>query len=308
MRKEEFIYNSADNRTTIRAVFYYPEIEPIAVLQIAHGMCEFIDRYDKFAKFLCDNGFVVCGNDHLGHGESVVSKEEWGYFAENDGYKIVLKDIHTLTTIAKEKYPNIPYFLLGHSMGSFFCRYYLCEYPNELTAAIVMGTGQQTSATLKAGKVLCKSIAAVKGWKHRSKTVNATAIGSYNKKWEPSNTHCDWLTKDEEIVNAYVHEPKCQYVFTVNGYYNLFSCIEEIINPSNLNKMNKNLPVLLVSGKDDPVGEFGKSVEIVYNEFMKTGMKDVQMKLYDNDRHEILNETDKDKVYLDILNWLKEKM
>ena len=134
MRKEEFYFDSADGKTKIRGVKYIPEKEAKAILQISHGMVEFIDRYDGFAEFLCDKGYLVVGNDHLGHGESVTSKENWGYFAEEEGYKKVLEDLHTVTKLTKEAYPNKPYFLLGHSMGSFFARYYLCKYGNELDA------------------------------------------------------------------------------------------------------------------------------------------------------------------------------
>ena len=308
MRKEEFYYLSDDEKTNIRAMRYLPEGEVKAVLQIAHGMVEFIDRYEGFAEYLCNLGFVVTGNDHLGHGNSVISKDDWGYFAKDNGYNVVLNDMHKLTSLNKDLFPNKPYFLLGHSMGSFFARYYLCKYGNELDAAIIMGTGQQASATLSAGKLTCKMLSAVKGWRYRSSLVNNMALGSYNKKWEPSVTHCDWLTKDNKIVEWYSKEPKCQFVFTLNGYYNLFSCMSEIIKPENLAKMPKELPVLLVSGEDDPVGEFGKAPSVVYETFKNIGMEDVALKLYPNDRHEILNETDKLDVYHDLSNWLESKI
>ena len=193
-------------------------------------------------------------------------------------------------------------------MGSFFCRLFLCEYPGELNGAIVMGTGQQSVATVRAGKVLARAIAARKGYRHRSQTVNAIALGSYNKKWEPSQTHCDWLTKDEEVVKAYANEPRNQFMFTLNGYYNLFDCIEQIIKPSNLAKMDKDTPVLIVSGEDDPVGEFGKGPRAVHEAFTNIGIKDLKLKLYPNDRHEILNELDKLDVYNDLYNWIIERI
>ena len=307
MRKEEFYYPSADKKTNIRAMRYLPEVEVVGVLQIAHGMVEFIDRYEGFAEYLCNLGYIVTGNDHLGHGKSVNSKDDWGYFADEDGYNIVLEDMHKLTTITKDLYPNKPYFLLGHSMGSFFARYYLCKYGNELDAAIVMGTGQQSALTLTAGKQTCRTFARLRGWHYRSLVVNNMALGSYNKKWEPSKTHCDWLTKDNSIVEWYAKEERCQFVFTLNGYLNLFSLMSEIIDQSNLNKMPKDLPVMLVSGNDDPVGNFGKAPKEVYDSFINLGMKDVTLKLYPNDRHEILNETDKLTVYEDLYHWLQSK-
>lgn len=305
MKKEEFKYKSHDNLTDIRAVRYIPDGEIKGILQIAHGMVEYIDRYDLFARFLCEKGYVVTGNDHLGHGASVTSISNWGYFSENDGYNNVLEDMHELTLLTKNLFPNKPYYLLGHSMGSFFTRYYLCKYSNELNGVVIMGTGQQNKITLSFATFICKVLSIFKGWRYRSRFVNNLALGSYNKKWEPSITHVDWLTKDINIIKAYACEPRCNFVFTLNGYYNLFSLMKEIIRKDNLENMIKDLPVLFVSGQDDPVGNFGKSVELVYKQFKDINMKDVSIKLYKDDRHEILNETDKETVYNDIYSFIQ---
>lgn len=307
MKKEVFYFDSNDNLTKIKAVKYIPDGNIVAILQIAHGMVEFIERYEDFAKYLTDKGYLVVGNDHLGHGDSVVTRDKWGYFAEKDGYKIVLKDLNKLTRIIKEEYPNLPYFLLGHSMGSFFARDYLIHYGIELDGCIIMGTGQQNKATVVAGKLLCKIIALFKGSRYRSKLINSMAIGSYNKKWEPSFTHCEWLTKDVRIVDWYFHEPKCQFVFTLNGFYNLFSVIEEIIDRKNYSKTPKNIPILITSGEDDPVGNFAKDPKSLYDDLASLELHDLSIKLYPNDRHEILNELDKQDVYTDIYNWLDKR-
>lgn len=308
MKKEEFKFRSTSNVCDIRAVRWIPDKEPIAILQISHGMVEFIDRYEDFAKFLCSKGFLVTGNDHLGHGESVNSKDDWGYFAEHNGNEYVLKDLHELTKITKESYPNLPYFFLGHSMGSFYARQYLCEYGNELDAAIVMGTGFAPMAAVKAGMAVCNAIALVKGWRYRSELVNNMACGSYNKKFEPARTHADWLTKDEKIVDWYVKEPKCSFLFTVNGYYNMFKGIGKLHDKKYLSNVPKELSILFVSGMDDPVGDFGKQVKESLQSLADVGVKDLAIKLYPNDRHEILNEIDRDKVYDDLYNWLEAKI
>lgn len=304
MKKVEFKFRSTGNTVDIRAVKYIPESEPKAILQIAHGMVEFIDRYEDFAKFLCDKGFLVTGNDHIGHGGSVNNEDEWGYFTKENGNQVLLDDIYELTKITKKEYPNKPYFLLGHSMGSFYGRQYLCEHGNELDGAIIMGTGLEPLMTVKAGMMVCKLIASFKGWKYRSNLVNNMAFGAYNKKFEPTRTRADWLTKDEKIVDYYINEPRCSFQFTLNGYYNMFSGIARLHDETYLNKMPKDLPILFVSGQDDPVGSFGKEVEESVQSVKKIGCKNVEVKLYPNDRHEILNETDKKQVYEDLHNWL----
>ena len=306
MNKQEFNFPSSDGITTIRGVVYIPDGDIKAILQISHGMVEFIDRYDDFAKYLTDKGILVTGNDHLGHGGSVTSEDNWGYFHEDEGYKKVLEDLYTVTKITKEKYPNKPYFLLGHSMGSFYARRYLFTYGEELDGAIIMGTAWQEKITVKTGKLLCKLIGLFKGSKYRSKFINNMALGPYNKKWEPSITHNDWLTKDEKIVEWYSNEPKCSFIFTLNGFYNLFSVLDDVCDKNNIAKVRKDLPILFMAGEDDPVGNFGKGVKKTYDTFKEVGIKDVSIKLYPNDRHEILNETDKDIVYEDLYNFINK--
>ena len=303
--KKEFTFLSNNNETNIRAVEYIPEQKIVAILQIAHGMVEFIDRYEDFANYLNSKGILVVGNDHLGHGGSVNSKDEWGYFSKN-GNEDVLNDMHNLTIITKEKYPDLPYFLLGHSMGSFFAREYLGRYGNELSGAIIMGTGMEPLYKLKSGMFLCKALALILGWKHRSPLVNSIAFGSYNKKFEPARTKVDWLTKDEKIVDWYLNEERCNFVFTLNGYYNMFKCIANLHDKNLLNNIPKDLPIIFVSGEDDPVGTFGKEIVRTVESLIEVGIENIDIKLYPNDRHEILNELDKDQVYQDIYNWMKE--
>lgn len=270
-------------------------------------MVEFIDRYEEFAKYLCDKGYLVVGNDHLGHGGSINSKDDWGYFAENDGYIKVIEDVYTLTKITKKEYPNLPYYLLGHSMGSFICRAYIARYGQELDGAIIMGTGQQPKAAIVFGKELTNMIAKVKGWHYRSKTINGLVLGSNNKKWEPSNTHLDWLSKNEETIKKYKNDPRNSFIFTTNGFYNLFGMIGEVIDVNKIKKIPKELPILIVSGEEDPVGNFGKDPRSLFEIYKEVGINDVSIKLYPKDRHEILNELDREIVYDDIYNWMQTK-
>lgn len=306
--KKEFYFKSKDNETEIHAIEWSPNAQPIAILQIVHGMVEFIDRYDAFARFLTDNGICVVGNDHLGHGLSVNNDEQLGYIAHEDGNGKVLGDIHSLRQMTEQKYPNVPYFILGHSMGSFLVRQYIQTQAAGLQGAIVMGTGYQPWIMLTGGRVLSRTIAAFRGWKYRSKFVDNMAFGAYNKGFKPARTSKDWLSKDNAVVDAYVSNKLNSFLFTLNGYQTLFSSIKGCQSAKKNATVPKNLPIMVVSGKKDPVGGFGKGAEKVKNAFVKSGSKDVVLKLYDEDRHEILNELDKKDVYKDILAWLKSKM
>lgn len=304
--KESFYYNSDFDDKKIHAVRYIPKCEIRGILQISHGMVEYIERYEDFANYLCEYGFLVVGNDHRGHGCSVESDNDYGYFAEKNGNKAVLEDLRKLTEITEKEYPEVPYFLLGHSMGSFYARQYLCEYGNKLNGAVIMGTGCQPKVLVSLGKALTRVIAVFKGWHYRSSFVNNMAFGGYNKKFEPALTPKDWLTKDKKIVAEYIAEKRCSFIFTLNGYYSMFTGIKKLYNKSFLARMPKNLPVFFMSGKDDPVGDFSLGVEKAVKQFKNAGMKNVRLKIYNNDRHEILNETDRQIVYADILKWLND--
>ncbi|MFR8170188.1 MAG: alpha/beta hydrolase [Marvinbryantia sp.] len=305
MKKEHFTYHSNDHVTEIHAIRWIPEGKVRAVLQISHGMVEFIDRYDEFAGYLAERGILVTGNDHLGHGKSVQSEEHYGYFAKEDGNKTLLKDIHRLRRITQQKYPEVPYFLLGHSMGSFLVRQYLCIYGEGLAGAVIMGTGYQPRIATQFGMVLTTAMAKVLGWNYRSFLVDAMAFGGYNRKFGKLSGKA-WLSRNEENVNTYMKEKLCNFRFTLNGYYNLFYSIYTLSFENFLNGMPRDLPVLFVSGDDDPVGQFGKGVTKVYRQFLRMGMTKVKCRLYPQDRHEILNEVDREDVYGDIYYWMTE--
>ncbi len=306
--KREFYYPSKDRLTQIHAIEWIPETEVRGILQIAHGMVEFIDRYDRFANFMASQGFYVVGNDHLGHGKSVRDEAQYGYFAKHDGNFCVLGDMQQLREDSRKKYPGVPYFLLGHSMGSFLARQFIEKFGEGLSGAIIMGTGYQPVATLDLGIALTSVFQQARGGHYRSTTINNMALGSYNASFEPARTKNDWLTKDEAIVDAYEANPLNQFVFTVNGYYNLFRGMRYAQRQVNLDKIPKTLPILVVSGQNDPVGNFGKGPETVAQSYRQTGIRDVTLKLFPDDRHEILNEFDKEAVDRFLLNWIEERM
>ena len=306
--KKEFYYPSKDGLTQIHAIEWVPETDVRGILQIAHGMVEFIDRYDRFATFMASQGFYVVGNDHLGHGKSVTDESQLGYFAKHDGNLCVIGDMQQLREDTRKKYPDVPYFLLGHSMGSFLARQFIEIYGDGLAGAIIMGTGYQPMATLNLAIGLTAVLQKTRGDHFRSTMVNNMALGSYNASFEPARTKCDWLTKDEAIVDAYVANPLNQFIFTVNGYNNMFRGMRYCQQQENLNKIPKALPILVVAGQNDPVGECGKGPTIVAQTYRDTGIQDVTLKLFPDDRHEILNELDKEAIDQYLLEWIEARM
>lgn len=303
MKKREFFYPSADGETKIHGIEWAPEETPVAVIQLCHGMVEYIDRYDEFASYLAERGFYVTGHDHLGHGQSVTSAIRLGYFHHPDGNECVIGDIHWLRVRTQEKYPDVPYFILGHSMGSFLVRQYLGRYGEGISGAVIVGTGDQPNLAVNSGKLICRLIAAFKGWEYRSSFVNSLSIGNYEKKLGKA-----WISRNEENVRTYVADPLCSFTFTLNGFYNLFDGISKMNRQEAAGAVDRNLPVFFAAGEEDPVGNCGKGVKNVYERYLAKGMTDVSIKLYPGDRHEILNETDRAAVFEDIYGWLKDRM
>lgn len=298
---------STDSKNNLNVIIWETEKEPIGVLQIVHGMAEYIDRYDNFAKYMTEHGFNVIGHDHLGHGHSVSDERDYGFFAEENGDKIIIEDMHSVTQYAREKWEELPNFILGHSMGSFCLRQYLTKYSNDVFGAIIMGTGWIPSAAALLGKTIATNTCKSKG----SHTVNPLLIKltlePYNKPFAPARTNCDWLSKDEKQVDLYVNDKLCGFDFTAGAYKDFFTILEKIAKNRQLIGMRKSLPILITSGSVDPVGG-KKACEKLNAQYKRCGIDDVTLKLWENDRHEILNELDKSDVYQYIYNWLKSKI
>ena len=292
---------------TLNVLLCLPEGRPRAVLQMTHGMVEYIGRYEQLACWLADRGVAAVGHDHLGHGGSVVSREEYGYFGRPDGNRLLLDDIHRVTRWAKAlpELEGLPWFLLGHSMGSFYARQYLCEYGGELQGAILMGTGWQPRAAARAGRALCHLLAAFHGWHYRSKLVDSMAFGGYNRSFRPARTSKDWLNRDEKEVDRYLSEERCSFRFTLNGYDSLFTALERLCDKELLARAPKDLPVLFLSGDDDPVGDRGRGVQKAAQSLRDAGMRRVEVKLYPGARHELLVELNRQEVFADIGSFIQ---
>lgn len=298
---------SKDSKNNLNTVIWETEKEPVGVLQIVHGMAEYIDRYDNFAKYMTEHGFNVIGHDHLGHGYSVSDERDYGFFAEENGDKIIIEDMHSVTQYAKEKWEELPNFILGHSMGSFCLRQYLTKYSNDVFGAIITGTGWIPSAAALLGKTIATNTCKSKG----SHTVNPLLIKltlePYNKPFAPARTNCDWLSRDEKQVDLYINDKLCGFDFTAGAYKDFFTVLEKIAKNKQLIGMRKSLPILITSGSVDPVGG-KKACEKLNAQYKRCGIDDVTLKLWENDRHEILNELDKSDVYDYICTWLKSKI
>lgn len=305
--KESGTFKSADGRHDIAYYVYTPAGAPKAVLQISHGMCEYIERYEDFIGYLCGRGFLVCGNDHLGHGRLAQASGDLGYFAPEEGWKLLAEDVHTLTRLMKERFPALPYSLLGHSMGSFVARCYLVRYGEELDAAVIMGTsGGNPFASL--GILLAGLEIRLHGERCRSPLLNQLSMGGNNRRFKEEHDKDSWLSKDLEIRASYAANPLCSFVFTASGFRDLFSLLRFVSAPGWAAQAPKDLPVLLVSGEDDPIGADGKGVKKVYDRLKAAGVTDVTLRLFPGDRHEILNETDRKQVYQEIGDYLDSRL
>lgn len=309
MRKEEFYFDSRDNTSKIHAVKWIPDEPPVFIVQIVHGMAEYVERFEEFATFLAERNILVVGEDHLGHGKSVGNNPK-GYFCKRDAATVIVRDVHRLKKVIEQEYPTLPYFIFGHSMGSLITRNYLFKYGNGIDGAIISSTGMTSKSLLILTGVLMKVLAFFQGTKHESKLLDKLAFGSYCDRIENPVSKHDWLSKDPQVVKKYDENSLCGFIFTINGFFTLKVLSMNLYNENNLNKMPKELPVLFINGTEDPVGNYGKSVKEVYESFIKLGMKDVTMKAYNGDRHELLNEIDKETVMGDIYEWfcLKTKL
>ncbi len=305
---KDFYFNSSTGKNKIHARMCVPDAEPRAIVQIIHGIAEYIDRYDEFMSFLADNGIIAVGTDHLGHGKSIESEEQTGFFAYDNGWDYVVRDEEVLRLAMHENYPELPIIVFGHSMGSFMARTLLIRYPDAFNAAIISGTGNQGAALVNGGLIMGNLVTGLKGAHHYSKFLNNLAFGSYNKIYDNPKTEYDWLSRDEANVQKYIDDPLCGFIPSCSLFRDMMTGVKFITNKKNLTAMNKDMPVYFMSGDMDPVGECGKGVQKAYNNFLEAGMKDVSIKLYPGGRHEMLNEINKDEVYTDILAWLDSKI
>lgn len=301
-------FDSSNGKNKVRALICVPEGEVKGVIQIAHGIAEHIDRYRDFMEYLAGNGFVVAGDDHLGHGKTMTGEEDKGQFSDKDGWNCVVKDLVALHDIMVTEYPGINYIVFGHSMGSFLMRTYIADYPSKYDMAIISGTGHQGKLLVTAGNIIAQNTIKKKGYDSDGTSLNNLSMGGYQKRIKNPRTDCDWLSRDEAQVDKYVADETCGFTAKAGLYADMLKGVKYVTDMNNIRKIRKDKPVLFISGDMDPVGEYGKGVKKAYGCFKKAGIADVTMKLYPEGRHEMLNELNKDEVYKDILDWISERL
>ena len=304
MQKQEFNYLSSNGSTLIHCVKWVPE-NPIGVIQIVHGITEHIDRYEEFANYMVNQGYIVIGNDHLGHGKSIITDKPKMFIGELGSWNYLVKDINTLYEIITEEY-KLPIYLIGFSLGSFVSRHYLIDYNPIYKKAILVGTGIQSNIVLNILKLIVKGEVKKIGVENTSKFIRELSFGTYNKQIKEAKTDYDWLTSSEEEINKYINDPLVGKDTTGSLFYELLGGMVYTSKLSNIKKM-KELPILLLSGLDDPVGSKGDGVKKLENIYKKNNI-DVSLKLYEGKRHDLFHETNKLEVFNDILTYIKKEL
>lgn len=299
---ERFMISSTAG-PVLDARLWKPQSTPRAVVQFVHGMAEHIDRYEEFARALNAAGIAAAGHTHLGHGPKA---EVQGYFADRDGWQHLVDDIHRLRGVVQEQYPGVPYFLLGHSMGSFVVRCYLAEHPQCISGAILCGTGHFEKSTVSAGLAAAQLLCLLGGRKKSSNFLDKMAFSGNNKAFLPARTDFDWLSQDEGEVDQYLADEHCGFIFTAGGFRDLFRGLRRMINPETLQRTPKDLPLLFLSGDRDPVGDMGQGVEKVAQAYRDAGLHTVQVQLYHDNRHELAHEKDRTRFFRDVIIFVDE--
>lgn len=300
----EFSFLSSDGKNSIHAEIYEPnEGEIRGVVQLSHGMIDYVARYTELADYLCGEGFVFAGNDHLGHGKSVKCKEDFGFFASKDGYKYVIDDLHAMNEKLHKRYPGKPVILLGHSMGSFLSRLYAVKYPTSIDGIIIHGTGGKNPA-LPFGKIVVAILRAIKGERYRSSLVKNLSFMGYNSRFDKSEGDEAWLTRAGELVAGRKDDERTNFIFTLAGYNDLFTMLGECNSSQWYSNYPNSLPTLLMAGAEDPVGNFGEGVREVYDGLSKAGVVALDIALYEGARHELFNETNRAEIFRDMCDWL----
>jgi len=299
---QEHTYPSSDGIHTIYAEIYTPKTASSrGIIQLCHGMIDYVGRYKGLADYLTSQGYILAGNHHLGHGKSATAGD-YGFFAERDGVKHVLADIHTFNKYLHRSFPTLPIIIMGHSMGSFLARLYVKAHPRFVNAAIIHGTAGPNPA-LPLGLALAGAIGKIKGSHHKSGILKALSIGAYQKAFAEEGKNA-WLTREAELIADHDDDPYSNFDFTASGYADLFRMLKGCNKKDWFERYPKDLPTLVISGTADPVGNYGKGPSYVYKNLLIAGCSDVTLKMYEGARHELFLESNRTEVFADLVKWL----
>lgn len=306
---ESLAFASHGGGCRVNALLWAPPSRPVrGVVHLVHGMAEYIERYEPLARFLVDRGFAVCGMDMLGHGRTAPSADERGHIPPDCGYRAILDDVHEVRRAVSQRFPEAPYFLYGHSMGSFIVRTYLAEHPEGVAGAVLSGTGNPPAALAAFGGAAARAIIAARGPAHRSALLDRLGVGGYGRSVKNARTPLDWISADEREVDAYLADPLCGFMFSAGGYAVLSQFVASAVSPETARRIPSDLPVLFVSGDEDPVGERGRGVRRAAALLADAGVRDVRVKLYAGARHEPHNDHVRDRLFADVLDFLEERI
>ncbi len=284
-----------------------PDSEVVATLHLLHGMAEHSLRYREFALSLTNLGIAVYAQDHRGHGLTK-EEDEKGWFAESDGWMTIARDSYELDQVILEENEGVPHFLMGHSMGSFLARTVVTEHPDSFDGLIVMGSGADQGLLGIIGQKIAKHHVKKYGSKMPDHKMDKLAFGTYNKKIQNKRTPFDWLSRDEKEVDKYIADPLCGFVCSSQFYYDLIEGNRIANDPKRMERINKSMPMLIISGTGDPVGGYGRGIEHFYKLYKKAGIRDLTLNLIPQARHELLNETDKAETAAYLRTWLEERI
>lgn len=301
MNKTIVYKESQDGRSSVAIYKYLPDSQPRGVVQIVHGMAEYMDRYDDFARFLTDSGLAVYANDHLGHGRTA-EHAQLGFMAEEQGWRYMLGDVRRTAEFAAAETGGLPHVLLGHSMGSLIARIYLAKHGQELAGCLLLGLVEKPKH-MAISEIILNAQIRRHGPEGISEFLQKTAFGSHNRRIPNAASPNAWICSDEEVVAAYDQDPLCGFTFSTSGFRDLLSMSKIVFAKNYYAKIPKNVPIMIAVGSDDPVAGYGKGSRAEAAK-MKTAGAQVIYKEYSGMRHEILNERGKATVYADLLSFV----
>ena len=285
----------------LHANVYTPE-QPRAIVQIFHGMSEHKERYDELCNLLAKFNCVVLISDHRGHGESINESIPLGHFADNDGWRSELKDLNLFAKTIHEKYRNLPYFIIGHSMGSLLACSYLKRYEDSINGVILSGMPAYNPNVPK-GRQLAKAICKLHGNKGHSSTL-IRLTNTFNRTIRNPRTDFDWISYNTDNVDKYIDDPLCGFPFTNGGYFDLLDGMQDVFNNRDWRVLKTNLPILFMVGQDDSCADVPQGFQKSLDNLTKAGYANIEANVYENMRHEIFNENNRKVVYRDLLTWI----